>query len=829
MSGLTKRTHRRFLPTWAVVAIASLLVASAGAVISWGQQEPESQATATPQLTEIVSSNGLTLSDEDGDYPDWFEIFNPYLSPISLNSFAVVTGEGEFWQLPSRLLEPEEFLVIFASGKDRNPITGELHTIFRLPQSGGFLGIYDLGANEIVGGATYPAIPRDASYGLSQDQWCFFAFPTPESANSEECFNSAQLGQVSFSHPGGFYDSDITLALSAEYPNQDIIYTLDGSYPDLEENPASTLIYSEPLVLSDRTPEPAIWAAVDGTIPNEFVPSAIPQPEPEGDVVKATTVRARLANGGERAETFLIGQQNQNFALPVLSLMVDGECLFDPVSGIYVAGETFSRALEAGRFDPLDPGPRPLPANYLNRGSEFQCPTPQPLRNSAWVQTCSPDGQCFVSEPSFLRIHGGWTRTNPQKSLRLYSSRDIDGNRSFQSLANLNQDFDGYRNLILRMAGGNSWTHWDDFVQSLVSDFSFDTQSTEPVVVFINGEYWGLYNLRHRYDRHFLAERHGVNPEEVHMLGNLFTVEEGPEDAHLHFRAILTYLRDNHPSDSGVVDFVNERIDLEQFYDFAALNLFFSNGDWPHNNVQIWREAPPDVEPSLDSPGSPWKFLIYDLDSASLRGNILEGRFAVPEDRRDQGGYPYLFHRLMESDTEREKFLNRISDLMNSHFHPSVTIPQHSAFVTRIEAEMDRQIMRWGRPASMASWEEFVAERNDRLMARPNEQRQILVDWFGLEGFSDISIGLPDDGGTVEVNSLRLEDGTPGVRSDGVWSGHYFSGIPVELTVKPDNGYELTHWTVEYEDGQREQRLGDSIAVDVSEVVSVSPVLSPVD
>lgn len=825
MSQATEQHGRKRLSGWALFVGLLVLLPGAGITQALLNQENFQELTPGPQLTEIVASNGLTLIDEDGDSPDWFEIKNPHDYPIALNSYAIVTNRGDFWALPSRLLEPGGHLAIFASGKDRNPIDGELHTNFRLPQSGGFLGVYGLTEDDVLDSVVYPHIPRNASFGLAADSWCFFAFPTPHEANHSECFSSPELGRVIFSLPGGFYDDSVTLELASNYPDREVFFTLDGSYPDPNTNPNSTLIYREPIHLENRTPEPAKWALVDSTIPNEHVPSAIPQPLPEGDIPKVTTVRARLADGQESTETFFIGLGSEDFAIPVLSLTVDGDCLFDPATGIYVAGETFLRALEEGRFDPLDPGPRPLPANYRNRGSQYECPADRSQRNSAWVQSCEPNGGCFEAEPSRIRIHGGWTRTNPQKSLRLYANNDVGGNQSFPNIAKFNNDFENYRNLILRMAGGNTWTHWDDFLQSLVSDLDFDIQSSESAAVFLNGEYWGLYNIRHRYDRHFVAERHGVDADKVQMLGNLFTVQEGPEDSHRHFRAILTHLWDNDPSDPAVMDVVYENIDVDQFYDFVALNLFVSNGDWPHNNVRIWREAPPEAEPTLDADGSPWRFLVFDLDSGSLRGNILNGRFQIPEDRRDQGGYPYLFHRLMESETEQAKFLNRISDLLNSNFHPSITLPRHQEFVDRVAPEMGRQIERWGRPESLQSWRDFIAEKNERLQDRPDEQRQILADWFSLDGFGPISVEIPQQGGTVSVNSLVLDTNSVTVGPTNLWTGKYFRGIPIKLGVSPETGYQLSHWLLENSDGEQSRMFEENISIDVHDYTLIRPVL----
>lgn len=812
---------------WAIGIVFSLVVVSGVTVTALIRQGVLGNSAKSPVVTEIVASNGLTLTDEDGDTPDWFEIMNPHRSPISLNRFGVVTGRGQFWSLPSRLLEPGEHLVIFASGKDRSPIIGELHTSFRLPQSGGFLGIYDKSKERVVEGVTYPGLPRNASWGLAGQTWCFFAFPTPSEPNPDECLDSDAPGEVTFSHEGGFYSSPFRLELSAPSADDTLLYTLDGSYPDREKNPDSTRVYSGPIEIKDPTPQPPRWADIDATIPNDIVPTAITPPTPDGDIPKVTTVRARLVNGEERAETFIIGPGTEDFELPILSLMVDGDCLFDNDTGIYIAGSTFFQALEEGRFDPLDPGRAPLPANYLESGSGFECPGQGSPRNSAWLQVCQPDQKCFESEPSRLRIHGGWTRANPQKSLRLYSQHDGSGNRNFAGIANLNNDFEGYPNLILRMSGGNEWTHWDDFLQSLVSDFSFDTQSSEPAAVFLNGEYWGLYNIRHRYDRHFIERRHGVNQRDVRMLGaDIFSVQEGPDDSEDHFLDVLRFLRDNDPRDSAVVELVHQKIDMAQFYDVVALNLFVGNTDWPHNNVRVWREAPPDAEPSIDGEGSAWRFLVFDLDAGGLEANLFERRFAVPESWESQGGLPFLFHRMMENPAERETFLNRFADLMNTTFHPDRTVPQHADFVSRVEPEMDRQIRRWGQPSSLESWQSFIAQRNERLKLRPDEQRQILVDWFELDGISDVVIELPDSGATVTINDLVLTNNTPGILDSGNWAGRYFSGIPVRVSTQTDSGFELANWVIINDEGLETIVSGEEVVVEPGRSVTIRPILN---
>lgn len=800
-----------------------------GSLVYWVPDRTEGVTIGEVMISEVAASNGFVHSDEDGDYPDWFEVLNSQEIPLDLTDVAVVNHRGELWKFPRRVIGAGERVVVFASGKDRSALGGELHTSFPLPRSGGFLALIDTVSGDFLSRVSYPAMPRNSSYGLVGADWCFFAFPTPGERNPADCFDTPELGAVQFSHSGGFYESAFLLTLSSRAKGHEILYTLDSSYPDKELNPDSTKVYDGPIKIVNQTAAPPRWAGVDTTVPNEDVPSALVPPSIDGELLKATTVRARVAHGQESVETFFVEPPTNGFPLPVVSIVTDGDCLFDEQDGIYVAGSAFQEALDENRFDPIDPGPRPLPANYLKRGGDFECPTNLTNRDSAWVQVCELGKECASADPSRLRIHGGWTRAAPQKSLRLYSNDEVGEGKSFLGIEGLNPDFEGYRNLILRAAWGSPATYWDDFLQSLVDDLIFDTQSSEPVAVFLNGEYWGLHNIRHRYDRHYVANRHGVNPDEVRILGNVFTVQEGPEDSHLHFRGVLTFLRDNDPTNPNTIDFVYDKVDVDTFYDFVALNFFVSNGDWPHNNVKIWREAPLTSEASVDGEGSPWRFLVYDLDGGSLSGNVLEGRFAVPEDRRDQGGYPYLWHRLMENAGEREKFLNRFSDLMNTSFHPEKTIPQLEQFAARVEPEIPRHIGRWNAPESVEAWHDFGAQRIDLLSTRPDTQRSILTEWFELAGPATLKVEVPDAESRIMVNSIELSAKTPGFSDEGLWSGVYFSGVPVTLSGETRSDYELVGWQVTEIDESVRIFQGKTVSLDVDSGVTVRPIIVRAD
>lgn len=298
-AGLAVVTSLLLLGVWALAGVAERAGDEVALRRSWGGVAGAAAGVSDPgafavppglRIEEVVTSSARSLADEDGDHPDWLELHNPTASPHPLGELVLRTSARERgWALPDRVLAPGERLVLHASGKDRAEPDGPLHTDFRLSQRGVEVILARADGREVVDRVAVPELARDTSFGRDPHEpgrWCHFAFPTPGEANPPECHDE-RLGVPGFSLGSGFYDEPITLTMGAPPVGAELLYTLDGSYPDPVANPASTLTYDGPVMITDRSDEPDRLTSIETSF------SWGEHQDPIGPVAKATVVRAR--------------------------------------------------------------------------------------------------------------------------------------------------------------------------------------------------------------------------------------------------------------------------------------------------------------------------------------------------------------------------------------------------------------------------------------------------------------------------------------------------------------------------------------------------------
>lgn len=750
-------------------------------------------ATAIPpgiRIEEVTTSSASTIADEDGQHPDWLELHNPTGEPRPLGGLVLRTSAGSSaWELPDRDLAPGEHLVVFASGKDRRETT--LHTDFRLSQQGVDLVLARTDGRELVDRVAVPELTRDTSFGRDPDhpgRWCHFAFPTPGDTNAPECHDD-RLGLPTFSLTSGFYDEAVTLTIDPPLPDADLLYTLDGSYPDPEGNADATFTYDGPLRITDRSDEPDRLTGIETSF-------YIAHQDPVAPVEKATVVRARTPYGAERVEVFFVGERRAS-TLPVFHLAADPDHLFDHERGIYVAGLRYDEYLASDDYDPDHRWE--VPANYMERGREWERPAEDDLRRRIVLHHCHPGGACDYAAPAGVRIHGNISRAMPIKTLRLYARRDY-GPAAFTYPFFGDRLDERHRRLLLRNSG-NDWRGTlltDGFLQSLVAHLGPETQAYEPAVLFLNGEYWGIHNLRERYDQHYLEVSHGIDPDDAVILGRRLGVEHGHASDVDELVALLDQLASGTLSPSQARRSLEQHVDVDDLTDYLALELFSGNEDWPGNNVRMWRtRTSVDDVPVADGR---WRWMVFDLDQAggSVRGfdpdtSVLERLLVPVEEPTAAHGLPVLTQALLADEASRTTFVTRLADHLNTTFAADRTVPALDELVEQLEPEVPAHAARWPAFGTVADWEERIGSLRTFLHERPARQFADLDARLELGGTSTLTV-RPTAGGRVQVGSIDLGEDAPGLRADEPFTGTYFRDVPLTLTAMADPGYRFVHW-----------------------------------
>lgn len=691
-------------------------------------------------INEFMAANGATIEDEDGNNKDWIELYNNGSGAVNLKDYHLTDDPNEMlqWQFPDYSMEPGEYLVVFASGKDRD---GEpLHTNFSLSRGGEYIGLTDAGGalmDEVVFGEQI----TDVSYGRQTDDpgvWVFFEQPTPGAENGSG-YHELTVNPE-FSLEGGLYNNSIEVTLTNYNSGADIYYTLDGSAP----NEHSTR-YTDPIPIHETT---AIRAVVkgDGLIDSETI-----------------------------THTYFI---NEDANLSLVSLNTHPDSLFSDEYGIYVSG---------------------------TNGISGLCDEKESNFNQDWerevnLEFFEKDGEQVVNQRVGLKIFGGCSRSRyPQKSFSVYARSEY-GNGSIDHQLFEEKSIEEFESILLRSSA-------DDQVRTMLKDayaqhvllehMDVDYQAYRPVIVYINGVYWGIHNMREKINKDYLASNYGVDPLSVNILSGEMFVHRGSAD---EYRDMFDFANTKDLAITENYEHVAALMDIPQYTDYQMANIHMAEEDWPGNNIKYWNSSEPDHRQ--------WRWIMYDRDQTFRPSRIDTNALALAT---AEGGNTWpnpdwstrLFRNLLDNANFKNRFIQTYAYHLNTTFQPERLHQLLDTFIARIADEIPNHIDRWGGQLSedtddtwvpptfnsVEEWNGKLDEIRDFIDNRTPPAIDHLMEYFELDGMADLNLTVNyEETGTVYLYDKKIRDS--------VGSGAYFSQVPLQLTVEPNPGYKFSHWVI---------------------------------
>ncbi|MBP0967508.1 MAG: CotH kinase family protein [Oscillospiraceae bacterium] len=465
-----------------------------------------------------------------------------------------------------------------------------------------------------------------------------------------------------FSAEGGFYADAVSLTLTAE-SGTEIYYTLDGSAPTTQ-----SLRYTEPIPLVNRTGEKNILSAHTEIAPEGSYTQRVAAPDAPVD--KAAVVRAIAVNEqGEQslasAQTYFIGLDEKYRNGTVVSLLTDESSLFDYDTGIYVLGKTYNEWKNSADYDAETP-PWRTPANYTQKGKEWERP--------ASVQIFA-DGKPVLTQDAGIRIHGGATRSYAQKSLNVYARRDYGASKLEYDLfgGKVTAEYSGepvtvFDSFILRNGGNDAqYTRFRDKLnQSLVSGRHFLTQGMTPCTVFIDGEYWGQYEITEKLDAAFIRAHYGIPKKQVCIVKKE-ALDAGSEACFAQWEQLRAEIQKADLSDPDAYADICAQIDMQGFMEYISSEIYMNNANWGASNSAMWKAELPDPEnPYADGK---WRFIMFDTEySTGIYGEAQprEDTFAK---LLDSGCFlGALFSAALKNETFRQDFTRTFREIAEQDF-----------------------------------------------------------------------------------------------------------------------------------------------------------------
>ena len=626
------------------IAAFAVIIAAGGMIVIKGSH-------GNVVINEVCSSNVACVMDANGDYPDWIEIYNPTNEPVDLSGFIVNKSSDlkkEKYVIPDGVLLGPGSFFLFDPG-------------FSISAEGARINLLDK-KRQYVDSVQVPGLKYDTTYARSSDGslgWSIrTATPGYSNADGEE-LPAVLDGGVTASQGSGFYDKEFELKLRSTNWGRKVYYTLDGSDPRV-----NGILYEDPLIIKDRSDDANVYSAIPYVSP-EYIEGR--KELPSFAVDKCTVVRAVATDLLGRFTdidtfTYFVGfdEKSAYDNMTVVSVSADPDDLFSSERGIMVIGDEYSEDVDDS-------------ANYDKRGRSFE--------REMTIDVFDTDHAPVLEKRAGIRIKGGDTREDVQKSFGVIF-RTAYGGRYKESFTTDGYDFD-LHSLAIDKCGQDSGTKMKDAIMDrCMADSGCLTKRTVPCCLFLNGEYWGFYWLSERFDRSLVADRYGVDKDDVeYVTGYDF---------------------------ESASDWSMENFDRDSLIEYYAANIITAHeNDWPGSNVKFWRTAADDGTPYGDGKLRP---VIFDMNSTSMVDKEYDGIAFMLEKY-----YPFV--QFTEDDEYfRSDLADKIDEMGSNEFEQGKVLGLIDELYGRIHDQMILDRMRYencSREAAQRSFDANVDEIRD--------------------------------------------------------------------------------------------------------------------
>jgi hypothetical protein len=697
-------------------------------------------STAQIYINEFMAVNATYKMDPDNkNFVDWIEIYNDSDENIYIDGWYLTDNlnNPKKWQIPKfTFIRAKGIMVFWADGTNEGR-----HTNFKLSDSYEQIGISNQ-HGELVDSIIYVSQIPDISYGRKPEniqQWSYFQEPTPAKENNTVAVDEIKYApEVIFSLPAGFYKGAQIVVLSTTSNNAVVRHTTDGTIPNTNSE-----IFTDPIQINTTTVVRTI-SYLDGHLPSKVL-----------------------------TKTFFI---NESITLAVVSIATDKENFWNENFGIYIKGPNYDGIdWETGNF--FREWERPVSLEFFEN-----------------------DGSPGFNLDCGVKIYGRSTRMFEQKSLAIFA-RNKYGTPYINYKIFDEKNITKFKNIVLRNSG-NDWGNTmlrDAMAQGLVKKTTnIDCQAYRPVIVFINGKYWGIHNIREKVNKYYVESNYNIEPNKVELLTpnediDGFEVLDGDDK---HFRKMIDFLETHDMKRKENYDSINNMMDINEFIDYNIAEIYYGNSDWPGVNSKLWREA---------SETGKWRWMLYDTD---LTFDITMGQNAKNSIRplidADSIGstnplwVTVIFRKLLENQKFKNEFIQRFASYLNTVFAPEKVGQLVDELAAGIEAELPRYIKKWGGIThevvpyfttlqSMDEWRINLEVLKNFAELRPEFIRLHIIEGFNVDGTINLKLkNTNPEGGKIVIQNAII--------SGSNFSGIYFKNIPLNIKAVPDTGYKFVGW-----------------------------------
>jgi len=610
----------------------------------------------------------------------------------------------------------------------------EPHTTFKVDKDGGALYLVNAEGG-ILDSVRYNAVPVTATWSMNTAGKWGIGDPSPYGATLGEVSATQVASSEASVPPSGFYSSPVTVTL-----------------------PQGTR------------------CATGGAEPTE----ASGQITQSLNISSTTVLRCvTYADGAYRSEmlnrTYVFENQP---SLPALFVTTDPLSMFSADTGLYMTGDG------AQMMDP-------------HKGANYWSNRELPV----YVELVEPGAK----QPGFgimgdFKISGQYSRAKEKKSFSVTFREQYGDKRLKYTLFPDHPELTKFKAFSVRNFGNNCGNDYvrDRVGTQITEGLDVDYQRGRYVIVYYNGAYYGIHDMRERNNEYYYETKYGIDGNDIDLLD---ANDEATAGSSADYVAMMDWLQSNSLKEDANFNKVAEQIDIDNYINYMQTEMFINNRDWPHNNLKKWRVA---------SQKTKWKWFIYDTDFGfgtnysmnttnifsyvtSANGTQMAAGFGMGGGGNGTAKETLLLRRLLENASFARAFVNRFVVLLSSYFTSERILKMVNDLQSQVQSEMARDQELWGFNASSMD-QDFATITN----FASSRQQQITSEMESFFGLTDTGVQMTiGTSGSGEV----LVDGLPMGKSS--LTAKFYSNVPVTLIAKATNGGVFSSWSDGVTDAKR--------------------------
>ena len=584
------------------------------------------------------------------------------------------------------------------------------------------------------------------------------------------------------------------------------------------------------LTIDPPTPQKGgqIKCTFDGSFPTQNS-EQITQPK---QITQNSVVRCSEFVNGQPADTttqtYFI---NENVTIPVVALTVNHHDMFDSSAGLYATGDLNQGGQGQWSFDIGGDDTNNPKCTEPCRQANFWKDDELPVHVEYFEKGSSSTEKTWEIDAG-ISIIGNYSRYKPKKSVAIKMDNDDYGDKVLKySFFSTRPEAKKMKSFNLRNNGNRFWTDYfgDPMLVSLMEGTEVDYQRSLQVVVFYNGEYFGIHDLRERLNRSFVETNYGIDSKSINVVKNCSNGDQGcvngwaPSGTNgassSEFSQLVNSITGGNFAGENNQSYaqLKEKMNVSSFAQYMVAEMYIHNGDWPNNNIRAWGSP---------QNGHPFKFMIFDVDhgygfnpgvmgfdtesqnmfqwvlgSATMNG---QGGQQQPGGQGQWGGgmgmgmgmgggnttIGNMLKKLLENPDFKRLFINQGCILLNDYLtYEKVQKAVQSQLNMLPSSERQRDEQRWPRNQAKYKWSPTGSDILQYAQSRTQNFRQEMANYFGLSGEANVSINVSGSG-SVLVEGMKLPSSN--------YQGKFFSGMEMEITAVPANGSIFSGWS----DGQ---------------------------